>query len=207
MRQVIGSSTIVLAAFILIPLAIAGELPVKSENNPEQKNFDKDTTGPALDCNDLDRLSDLLLHWDRLRQTDNRAGIADIQRDILSELRPEPEGDPAGVTQVENDCRKSLESKDNDRDSQADQRFQQAQNDPQVPNKGVKAREDAENIMERKREIARELIYMQRKIDKGSDKFVLLREKQNELLQEYLLLSMEEIELGYREVREDWQAR
>jgi hypothetical protein len=195
--------------FAWIPLTMA------AQTTPEQRNDKKSITVDAHrvadDRRDVDRLSDLVMRWDNLKKSEPKsAALKQVEDQIFSELRrdlkestlktqqakSEVAQSKAEVRQSQKEKRREKWDRDHDRRAMRDDK-KDLRDDVQ----DVKKTED---LLNRKRSTAKELVALQMQIDtpgKVGDK--VLQQKQNALLEEYLKLSQEEIRLGVREMAED----
>jgi hypothetical protein len=159
-----------------------------------------DRAAIADDIADLDRLSDLVMEWNYLRRSgagdrETRAAFARIARELRRDLGE----NHAQLMQARAETRRSAR---NLRHAvRYPGRFGDLIDD-------MRDERQARDLLVRKREITRELISIQKRIDRTYGKDRVLASRQMRLLEEYLKLSRREIAMGFRELREDrWQIR
>jgi len=194
----------------------------KGQIKADQKNIVKDKQAVADDRRDLDRLSDLVLRWDTLRkESPNSPELEAVQSQIAAELRRDLKETSRDAAKAAGEVKKSkLEVKrskrelkreihDGDRDKLArkdDKR--DLRDDRRDKRDDVKDAAQMNELKQKKEQVARELVGLQKQIDQaGQAGDKLLQEKQAKLLEDYLALSQEEIRLGIREIKEDRQER
>jgi len=189
------------------------------EIRTDKKSVTKDKVAIMDDRRDLDRLSDLIIKWDRLRKTNNLAALDQIEAQIAIELRKdlkETQLETAlakkEVKQSTNEVKRSKtearrERRDRDLDKKAlKDDVHDRRDDKRDLKDDVRDAQKTEQLLEQKRTVARDLIALQKQIDmpgKKGDK--VLQSKQRALLEEYLKLSQQEIQMGIRELNEDQQ--
>jgi hypothetical protein len=229
MKRIIGYfSFLVLILLILAQICIADRLKKVGEKGQNNQVISKEQAGAAGNRLNIDHLSDLLLRWDNYRLKGDRSGLAEIQQLIIGELRRDMAEISVQARQAKRETGQPKDEIPRDQRELRDDRRRLTEADfHQVSDDNLKSKaqiggaqrdfkedpcdlrddvgdqEKAESILYRKHEIAGELINLQSQIDSGSDDGHLFREKQNDLLQEYLMLSKMEISMGYREMQEN----
>lgn len=229
MKRIMGYfSFLVLMLLILTQICIADHLKKVVEKGQNNQSIGKEQAGGAGNRLDIDHLSDLLLRWDNYRLKGDRGGLVEIQQLIIGELRRDMVEITVQAKQAKRETEQSKDEIPRDQRELRDDRRRLTEADlHQVSDDNLKSRaqirgaqgdlkenpcdlrddvgdqEKAESILDRKHDIAGELIDLQSQIDSGSDDGHLFREKQNDLLQEYLMLSKMEISMGYREMQEN----
>ncbi|MDZ7266423.1 MAG: hypothetical protein ONB48_03885 [candidate division KSB1 bacterium] len=171
----------------------------------------------ADDHRDLDRLSDLILQWDTLRQGGETIALQAVEQKIALALRQDLREAGAEVQQANRELRQSQKELEAARRKVRQERhdgdgsLRQLRDDRHDRRDDRRDRRDdaadarqAEEIFNCKLAIAHELRLLQKQID-AADKPLeaALQEKQKRLLEDYLALLREEIKLGLREVAED----
>jgi hypothetical protein len=198
------------------------EASAQAVSNAKQRQDDKKgmaaaAAGVADDRRDVDRLSDLIMRWDYLmKQGRDGAALQRVDEQIAVELRNDLRETGAQARQAEKEVKQSTaevigsrrevrrEAHDGDRNKRAlrdDKR--DLRDDKRDRRDDVRDAKKAEEILQRKREISKELIVLQKRIDADKDSNPVLQAKKRELYGQYLALSREEIELGIREAAED----
>lgn len=211
----------------LLAMALAGVLSYQAAraqqiSNAKQRHDDKKgvaaaQVGVADDRRDLDRLSDLIMRWDRLMKSGrDGAALQQVEDQIALELRRDLRETAVQTQKAEREVKQSAteiagsrrevrreahdgdhnrrELRDDKRDLRDDRR------DLRDDKRDAKR---AEEILARKREIAKELIVLQKRIDADKAPDPVLQATKRKLFEEYLALSQEEMKLGVREARED----
>jgi type IV secretory pathway VirB10-like protein len=216
MISVLGSLFIVLGVLFLP----AQNVPNVQEKKQDKKAIVSDVKGVADDRRDLDRLSDLIIRWDRLRKSSLKStAIQQVEGEIATELRrdlketaiqekqakAEIVKSTAEVKQARKEVRREKTDSDRNRKALRDDK-RDLRNDKKDLRDDIRDDKKEKEILDRKKTVAKELIVLQKQIDapgKAGDK--VLQQKQSKLLDEYLVLSRQEVELGIREVVEDRQ--
>ncbi|HEX9935120.1 MAG TPA: hypothetical protein VGB38_07990 [bacterium] len=207
------------AAAVLAGWAVS-ELAAQSlpERTADKRRIAADVRQTTDDRRDVDRLSDLVIRWDRLRQTEpNSASLKQVEDQIFSELRRDLKETATQTGQAKTEVKQSTaearqskgelkrEKRDRDRDKRElrDDRRDLADDRRDMRDDERDAKK-IEDLLNRKRSVAKDLVTLQREIDapgKAGDN--ALQQRQKALLEEYLKLSQEEIRLGIREGAED----
>lgn len=198
------------------------EAHAQAVSNAKQRHDDKKgiaaaATGVADDRRDLDRLSDLIMRWDHLMKQ-GRDGVAlqRVDEQIMAELRNDLRENAVQTRQAEKEVKQSTaevvgsrrevrrEAHDGDGNKKAlrDDR-RDLRDDRRDRRDDKRDAKKAEELLQRKREISKELIVLQKRIDADKASDPVLQAKKRELYGQYLALSREEIELGIREEAED----
>ncbi|MEP0829019.1 MAG: hypothetical protein HRF51_10900 [bacterium] len=217
---------------ILVSLsAMAGDDAVRNvvEKSSDRRALVQDKTALLDDQADLNRLSDLAIRLDALRNSGaSDAEIRDVQHQIAVELRRDIAENRVQTAQVKREVaqsrreirsdrreiredranlrearttsnpRDNAEAKRELRDDRRDRR-----DDRRDYRDDVRDLKTAEQVLERKRALAREMIMLQHAIDKNEGNTGELQDKQEALLNRYLALSHHEVQMGFREIRED----
>ncbi|MBN2000750.1 hypothetical protein JW935_24590 [candidate division KSB1 bacterium] len=187
------------------------------EKRSEQREVVQDKKKIADDVQDLDRLSDLIIKWDKIRQTDNKVALEKIERLIAIELKKDVVESAVEVEQAKKEVADSKKDVNRSRRQAVRERRDQDGDRKAARRKTVKAIDEkkdlkddvkdaakANELFEKKKNVAVKLLALQKKIDATPDKIdKVLQEKQYALFQEYLKLSQQEINMGIREHRED----
>lgn len=173
---------------LIISLLAGGEAFAQANQNVDRqatdgKNVKQSQQSGRENRANLDRLSDLMLRWDNLRRAGDAAGLSDVQKNILAEMRRD-------IAEFSKSTVQTRGEKANDQSSKGDDRIKPDEDDDLM---------DADWILKRKRDIARELVILQTFIDTGGDRKQASLDTQNDLLLEYLAISRQEVQLGYRE--------
>lgn len=218
--------SIMIAAHLLLAALAAGGakkpeaqlIRDQAEIRQDKKELQTDQRTVTDDRMDLDRLSDLVMRWDRLRKSKaSSSAIEAVETQIMRELRRdlaenEAQAGKAGmeVERSEKELRRSgrevrKERRDGDhrpgelRDDRRDRR-----DDRRDLADDIRDSSEAKELLAKKEATAAELLALQRRIDlAGGCMDEVLRREQSSLLERYLELSEEEIRLGVREIRED----
>lgn len=202
---------------INVLLAHAQQIRNAQERVQDKKGAAAAMAGVADDRRDVDRLSDLVMRWDHWRQSGNDAAAQRVQQQIAEELRRDLKETTVQARQAEKEVKQSTaevsrsnrevrrERRDGDGDKSALRDDRRDRRDDRADRRDdMRDAKKVEEILKRKREIAVELVTLQKRIDaagKLGDK--VLQAQQSKLLDEYLALSREEIQLGIREAAED----
>lgn len=202
---------------INVLMAQAQQIRNAQERATDKKGAAAARAGVADDRRDVDRLSDLVMRWDHWRQSGNDAAAQRVQQQIAEELRRDLKETAVQAQQAEKEVKQSTaevsrsnrevrrERRDGDGDKSALRDDRRDRRDDRADRRDdIRDAKKAEEILKRKREIAVELVALQKRIDaagKLGDK--VLQAQQSKRLDEYLALSREEIQLGIREAAED----
>ncbi len=187
------------------------------ERHDDKKGIVAARAGVADDRHDLNRLSDLIMQWDDLRKSGNEAEAKVVEQKIALALRQDLKETRVQVQQADKEQRQSaaelrssrreVQRERHDGDGSArqlrDDRHDRRDDRRDARDDAADARK-AEEIFNRKKAIAADLVGLQKQMDAAGelgDK--ALEARQRSLLEEYLALSREEIKLGMREVVED----
>lgn len=207
---------------MVVALFVAGS-PAGAQTHAIEKAKDKkavaaDRASVRDDRGDLHRLSDLVLKWDRLRrEAPDSEALKKVEQEIYSELRRDVQEAKAEVKEANREVKQSTrevhasqaEKAHERRDRDGDRRAlrddkKDLRDDRRDRRDDVRDEKKAEELLEKKRAISLRLIDLQKKIDAAGPRADKpMREKQSDLLQEYLNVSQEEIRLGLREIKED----
>ncbi len=206
---------VTLALLLISALAPAQTIRNAKERHDDKKGAAAAAIGVADDRRDLNRLSDLVMLWDDLRQSGQ--DTKEVEQRIAAELRRDlvetkVQAQQADIERAQSSREvrgswRELRHERRDGDGNAHERRddrRDLRNDRQDRRDDRRDAQRADEIFQRKQAIAKELIVLQKQTDtagKLGDK--LLQEKQSKLLEEYLALSREEIKLGVREAQED----
>jgi hypothetical protein len=182
----------VLAGLVAGAILVIGIVETPASSAPQSRAAD------AQEPTDLDRLSDLVLRLDELR-LDGADDIilADARDKIAAELRLDvSEGAPsAGADTVAAESNVAdARGRAADDTSAAAQLRRHAQTD-------LRTKARAAAILTLKRELVGDLRLLQLRIDAGTDDTPALAAQQDQMLNEYLKLTREEIRLGVREIQ------
>jgi len=188
------------------------------EKTKDRHAIAADKTSVRDDRGDLNRLSDLVIKWDQLRKSaPNSAALKECEDQIYAELRRDVKEAKVEVKEAQKEVKQSTrevnasrlekvkERTDKDMDKKAlrDDR-RDLRDDRRDRRDDVRDEKKAEEILAKKRGLSTELIELQKKIDAaGPQGDRVLRQKQADLLEQYLTVSQEEISLGLREIKED----
>lgn len=190
--------------------------------NAKQRQDDKKgiaaaNAGVADDRRDLDRLSDLIMRWDHLMKNGrDGAALQRVEDQISLELRndlretavqahkadQETKQATAEVAGSRREVRREAHDGDHNKKALRDDR-RDLRDDKRDRRDDVRDAKKAEEILQRKRAISKELIALQKRIDADKSADPVLQTKKRELYGQYLALSREEIQLGLREAAED----
>ncbi len=229
-------AAILITVFFVSAAQASGQARANQVERVQDKNgLLQAKAGLADDREDLDRLSDLILRWNELRA--GGAGADEIEG-ILGEIRTELRrdiaetavqarqagaetkrsarelgGDRREVRRERRQVKKAERSGDKQRERRERHQLRDSRRDRRDDrrdlNDDIHDQKEAEKILARKREIASELIELQRVLDVAADESgktggrLSIEERQASLFEDYLELSRREIEAGIREVRED----
>jgi hypothetical protein len=219
---------------IAVSLSKLLAVPQKVQNLQERKQdkveLSKDVAAVADDRRDVDRLSHLIIRWDRARKAGNDAALKTIEQNIFTELRQDLKETKMQTAQAGAEVKRSddelkkaqaelkkdkrnvkrarmtdrkiddvkavHEKRDDVRDMRDDRR--DVKND-------VRDAKQVQEILLKKRQIAKELVILQKQIDARPAAEEALQMKQRKLLEDYLELSQQEVKLGIIEFKEDQQ--
>ncbi len=188
------------------------------ELRKDKQELKADKKAVADDRQDLDRLSDLVIRWDKLRkEKPNTPAVEALEKRINAELRRDLKESRMEVIQSKGEVKKSAgeekksekkvtrEKTDKDRDHRAlVAKKKELKTDRTNLKDDVRDSKQAEEILTQKQDIAKKLIALQKEKDNtGSVGDKVLQNKQQKLFEEYLDLSKKEINLGIRELAED----
>jgi len=211
---------LILTLTLMIGIFQSASSQLLKERTKDKLEIKADKASIADDRHDLDRLSDLIIRWDDLRKSEpDSPALHEIEKQIADELRRDLKEANREVKQAGKEVTKSkielLKSKkevrreahDGDRDKKA---FHDDMHDKRGDRRDVKDdvrdAKKTEEILEQKRNIAIELVDLQKKIDAAGPKGdQAIQHKQKNLLEDYLKLSQKEINMGIRELKEDKQ--
>ncbi|NUO81683.1 hypothetical protein HUU05_16560 [candidate division KSB1 bacterium] len=219
MKRISGYAAFLLLLTGMLSYQIA---TAQSVSNAKQRQDDKKglaaaNAGVADDRRDLDRLSDLVMRWDHLMKAGrDGAALQHVEEQIAEELRRDLRETAIQVQKAEHEVKQSTaevrgsrrevrrEAHDGDQNQRAlrDDR-RDLRDDRRDRRDEVRDANKAEDILARKREIAKEMIALQKRIDADKSADPVLQAKKRSLLSDYLALSREEIQLGLREAAED----
>lgn len=212
----------IITLFMLILLCAAFAQPLSAQGRQEKGEIKRDMKNLAQDQNDLDRLSDLIMHWNRLtKRNANPKLIQAVENQIRIELRHDLNESHAKVRQAQTEVKRSVAELtqsdrefrwarwDRDRHHRAQRDDKRDRRDDARDLKGDrKDLKQAEKILQEKRTIGKKLMAIQKRIDNaGKAKANVLQNQKQKLLMDYLELSQKEIQLGYRELIEDRHER
>jgi hypothetical protein len=188
------------------------------EKNKDKKAIAADRVSVRDDRHDLNRLSDLVMKWDQLRtSTPNSEALKKVEQEIYAELRRDVKEAKTEVKEAKKEVIQSTHEvhasqvekaherhdRDGDRRALRDDK-KDLRDDRRDRRDDVRDEKKAEELLTKKRAISQQLIDVQKKIDAAGPRVdKLMREKQSDLLEEYLTLSQEEVKLGLREIKED----
>lgn len=184
----------------------------------DKKELQTDRHAVTDDRMDLDRLSDLVMRWDRLRKSNaSSSAIEAVEAQIMRELRRDLAENTVQAGKAEEEAERSgkelrksgrevrKERRDGDhrpgelRDDRRDRR-----DDRKDLADDIRDSKEAKELLAKKEATAAELLALQRRIDLAGGRLdEVLRREQSTLLERYLELSEEEIRMGLRELRED----
>lgn len=207
---------------VLLASLLAQKVSAQAPSNAKQRHDDKKglasaTAGVADDRRDLDRLSDLIMRWDYLlKQGRDGVALQRVDEQIAAELRNDLRETAEQARQADKEVRQATaevtgsrrevrrEAHDGDHNKKALRDDKRDLRDDRRDRRDDKRdAKKAEEILNRKRAISKELIVLQKRIDAEKDSNPVLQAQKRELYGQYLALSREEIELGLREEAED----
>lgn len=211
-----------LTASLLLASFWSREVSAQAVSNAKQRHDDKKgmaaaAAGVADDRRDLDRLSDLIMRWDYLmKQGRDGAALQRVDEQIAIELRNDLRETAVQARQADKEVKQSTaevigsrrevrrEAHDGDHNKKALRDDKRDLRDDRRDRRDDKRdAKKIEEILARKREISKELIVLQKRIDADKASDPALQAKKRELYGQYVALSREEIELGIREEAED----
>lgn len=217
-RNAVWSLGALMLLVILVTQSSAQPLQGIKERKADKIAIADGMQAVADDRQDLNRLSKLVIRWDDLRKSGaDPAELKVVENQIAVELRRDLKETKMDAKQAQMEVKQSTaevkrskrelrhEKMDGDRDKAAkrdDRRDLRDDRRDQVND--LKDAQQAEEILTKKREIVRELIAVQHKLDAaGAAGDRILREKQVKLLEDYLVVSRQELKMDLREVKED----
>jgi len=219
-----------LAGMLFASSASAQEARNAAERHQDRKALRSDKAKVAYDAAKLDRLSDLVLEWSALRKSDGKEKETALAMDRITEaLRSDLAQTAVDNAQAKAETRQSTrELRSERREIRHDRReVREAVQDSALGEAAAAKRklrhdrldrrddrrdrrDDAgdqkkiEKLLSDKRDIAGELVDLQRQIDAAAGRPARsLQNRQAALLNKYLALSRSEIQMGVREIRED----
>jgi len=191
---------------------------VNREVRQDRVELVKDQAEITDDRMDLDRLSDLVIRWDELRASRASAAqltqveeqiAAELSRDVAENAHQARQAD-AEVQRSEKELQRSRrelhrERTDGDRNAaQRREKNRERRDDRHDLKDDLRDSRQAWEMVEKKRQVAGELLALQRRMDTANVRLDQnLRDQQRVLLERYLALYQEELKMGVREVRED----
>jgi hypothetical protein len=201
----------------LVPRSEAQNPTDRIEKRQDQSGLAVSKSNWMDDRRDVDRLSDLVMKWDRIRVSSDAVRLESVEKQIALELRNdlretavqagqadrEVKQSEAEVKSSRRELRKEKHDGDHDLRARRDDR-RDLRDDKRDMKDDRKDAAQAESLLNRKRETVRNLIVLQKEIDApGKAGDVALTARWRSLLDEYLKLSQEEVKLGIREIQED----
>lgn len=211
----------ILFSLLMMSALVSGSraqiLPNRIEKNQDKAGLASSASHWMDDRWDVDRLSDLVMKWDQVRQTGDKELLESLEKRIAAELRNDLRESETQVQQAEREVKQSeaevKSSKrelrrerrdgDHDRHGRRDDR-RDVKDDKRDLKDDQKDAKQAEALLKKKQETVHRLIALQKEIDSpGKAGDAVLTARWRSLLEDYLKLSQEEIKLGVREVQED----
>ena len=207
----------------------AQDNPNALERAQDRKALAKDKAEIAHDAAALDRLSDLVLEWNRARKIPGNEKEASLMMErITAALKRDLKEDAGDVAQAGVEKRQSTRELASERREVTEDRREaveaaKAGNPVEVAKEkrdlrtdrrdrgddrrdrrdDARDRREIEKLLADKHALAVQLVGLQRQIDAGTGSVKKLQNKQGALLNKYLALSEKEIKMGVREMRED----
>ena len=208
-----------IAIFCVIFIISIFQILYAQQIRADKKKITEDKAAIMDDRHDVDRLSDLIIKWDRLRKGSDQAALDRVEAQISAELRNDLKESRQETGQAQKEVMQSAaeanRSKKELRRERRDMDFNKKalkkdkrdlRKDKRDLKDDIKDSKKAEEILQKKRVVARELIGLQKQIDMPGNKGdKAMQKKQQLLLEQYLKLSQQEIQMGIRELREDQQ--
>ncbi len=191
---------------------------VNREVRQDRVELVRDQAKVTDDRMDLDRLSDLVIRWDQLRASRaSTAQLAQVEEQIAAELRRDVAENAEQAQQADAEVQRSEKELQRSRRELRRERTDGDRNTAQRREKNRERRDDrhdlqddlrdsqrARALVDKKRQVAGELLALQRRMDEANARLNQnLRDQQRVLLERYLALSQEELKMGVREIHED----
>lgn len=225
---------LVIAVFVVVSLSTLLAVPQTLQNVKERKQdkieIARDVAAVSDDRQDVDRLSHLIIRWDRARKAGNDTALKAIEQKIFAELRQDLKETKIQTAQAGAEAKRSADELKQDRkelrkDKRALKHAQMTdrkvddlkavhekrddkrdkRDDRRDAKDDVRDAKQAQEILQKKRQVAKELVVLQKQIDARPAAEENLQMKQRKLLEDYLELSQQEVKLGIIELKEDQQ--